>query len=127
MTRDDRRAALRERITQAQQRISSRPASDYARDTVEHLIEYAKAKPLVAVGAAVALGLALGSLTRRGRKAATATGLAGRVATEAAIAFALALYERASHRDDEAGAEAGSGDGNHAGELDSLPRAGEND
>lgn len=109
MTSEDKRGALRARISKAQQRMTARPASDIARDTAGSVIEYAKTNPLIVIGGAVAIGLTLGSLTRGGRKAATATGLLGRIATDAAIAFALTMYERASERsnDDEDG-DAGS-------------------
>jgi hypothetical protein len=101
VTSQDKRIALRERITKAQQRISENPASGYAREAADHAVGFAKRNPLVVVGGAVTLGLALGSLSQRGKRAAATTGLMGRIATDAAIAFAVAMYERASTRRDE--------------------------
>ena len=115
MTSDEKRVALRDRIAKAQQRLTEHPASEQARDTAGALIDYAKRNPALVVGGAAALGLVLGSLSRSGRKAATATGLLGRIATDAAIAFALAMYERAAERaretadDDDTGAKIGDG------------------
>lgn len=102
MTSEANRTALRERIEKAQQRLTNRPASEYARDAAHEAIDFVKANPLLVIGAAAAVGLALGTMSRGGRKAATATGFLGRIATDAAIAFALTMYERASERRDEA-------------------------
>lgn len=101
MTSEARRTALRQRIESAQQRLTERPASEYARKAAHEAIDFAKANPLLVVGAGAALGLMLGAMSRGGRKAATATGFLGRFAADAAIAFALTLYERASERAEE--------------------------
>lgn len=101
MASEDKRNALRQRIETAQNRLSENPASDYAREAADQVIGFAKANPLVVLAGAVAVGLTLGSLSQRGKKAAAATGVLSRLATDAAIAFAVALYERTSHRSEE--------------------------
>lgn len=101
MTSEDKRSALRERITTAQQRLSNSSGDDYARIAAKKVVEFAKGNPLLLIGGGLALGLTLGSLSRRSRTAATAAGLLGRIATDAAIAFALAMYERATDEGDE--------------------------
>ncbi|QIG53023.1 hypothetical protein G6N82_01585 [Altererythrobacter sp. BO-6] len=101
MASEDKRNALRQRIETAQNRLSENPASNYAREAADQVIGFAKANPLVVLAGAVAVGLTLGSLSQRGKKAAAATGVFRRFATDAAIAFAVALYERASHRSEE--------------------------
>ncbi len=110
MTSEDKRNALRERITTAQQRLSNTAADHYARIAARKVVDFAKGNPLLLIGGGLALGLTLGSLSRRSsRAAATAAGLLGRIATDAAIAFALAMYERATQQadqDDEGEAEA---------------------
>lgn len=102
MTSDDKRSALKRRITAAQHRIEANPASEYARDAANAAYDFARKNPIALIGGAAVLGLALGSLSKRGRKTATATGLLGRFATDAAVAFALAIYGRASQRPDDA-------------------------
>lgn len=101
MTSEAKRSALRERIEQAQARLAGRPPSELAREAAHEAIDFAKANPMVVIGAAAALGLALGAMSRGGRKAATATGVLSRIATDAAFAFALAMYERATERAEE--------------------------
>lgn len=109
MKDDGQRLALRERIGKAQARLSQLPEVRQSGDTGGSLLEIAKRNPLVLIGGAAALGLAIGALSRRGGKPASATGLLGRVATDALIAFALAMVEKSRHRADNEPSGGGSG------------------
>ncbi|HSM53173.1 MAG TPA: hypothetical protein VK839_03225 [Erythrobacter sp.] len=97
-TTEDKRSALRTRIENAQERLAGHHVADQARDAAGTLVDYAKRNPLVVLGGVAALGLVLGRLSRGGRAAATASGLLGRIATDAAIAFALTMYDKAVQR-----------------------------
>ena len=96
MTRDQKREALKERIAAAQARFGERSPEAIAADAASSAFNFAKHNPAIVLGGAVVLGLALGSFSKRGRKAAAAGGMFTRIATDAAIGFALAMYEKAS-------------------------------
>ena len=95
MMREEKREVLRGKIEAARSRFGDRPPEDIAAEAASAAFTYAKQNPWIFIGGAAVLGLALGTLTKRGRKAATASGLLGRLATDAAIGFALAMYEKA--------------------------------
>lgn len=97
-TTEDKRSALRTRIEKAQERLAGHQVADQARDAAGTLANYAKRNPLVVCGGVAALGLVIGRLSRGGRAASTATSLLGRIATDAAIAFALTMYDKAVQR-----------------------------
>ena len=103
MTRDQKREALKERIAAAQARFGTRSPEEIAADAASAAFGYAKEKPFVVLGGAVLIGLVLGSLSKRGRKSAAAGGMVTRLATDAAIGFALAIYEKANATKTEVG------------------------
>lgn len=103
MTREQQRAALKERIAKAQARFGDRSPEELAADAAQSALNFAKQNPLLIIGGTIALGLALGSLTRRGRKAAATGGIFTRIATDAAIGFAFAMYEKANAAKSEVG------------------------
>lgn len=83
---DARRDELRAKIEASERRIAERTLADQAKDAAESAIEYTRKNPLTVVGGAVALGLAIGLMTRPGRRVATraATGAASAVSGAAA-------------------------------------------
>ena len=103
MTREHKREALKERIAAAQARFSDRPPEEIVADAAGAAFDFAKQNPLVVIGGAVVLGLTLGSLSRHGRKAATIGGILARIATDAAIEFALTMYQKVNHESKEVG------------------------
>ncbi|MFN4241390.1 MAG: hypothetical protein ACK4E5_12200 [Erythrobacter cryptus] len=119
---DHRRDALRARIEAAERRNAARSLGDQARAAASAAADYTRAHPLTVIGGALALGLALGLLTRPGRtlaasalagtgkavrgagsgaargvrRAASLTGSRlGRLLGEAAMAWVLALIDEA--------------------------------
>ena len=98
MTRDTKREALRQRIEAAQERLAGRSPQEIASDAAESAVSFAKENPWVVVGGVVAAGLIIASFTRSGKKAAKSTSLFTRIATDAAIGFALAMYEKANEK-----------------------------
>ncbi|MDA0819154.1 MAG: hypothetical protein O3C52_06940 [Proteobacteria bacterium] len=103
MTRKHKREALKDRIAVAQARFSDHTPEEIAADAAGATFDFAKKNPLVVIVGAVVLGLTLGNLSRRGRKVATTGGILARIATDAAIGFALAMYQKTNHVPKEVG------------------------
>lgn len=66
----ERRDALRARIEAAERRNADRTLSDKARDAAGGAMDYTRAHPFTVIGGAVAAGVAIGLLTKPGRKVA---------------------------------------------------------
>jgi len=96
MTREQKREALKERIAAAQARLGERPPEKIAADAADAAVSFAKQNPILVIGGVAVLGLAIGGISRRGRRAAAKGGMLSRIATDAAIGFALAMYEKAN-------------------------------
>ncbi len=103
MTREDKREALKERIAASQARFADNTPKEVAASAASAAINFVKKHPVLALGGAAVLGLALGSFSRSGRRAAAAGGLLTRLATDAALGFAFAMYEKANHASKEVG------------------------
>lgn len=67
---DSQRDALRARIEAAERRNAERTLAVQAREAASAAAQYTRAHPLTVIGGALALGLAIGLLTRPGRAAA---------------------------------------------------------
>lgn len=69
-TSTQQRDALRARIEAAERRNTDRSLSDQARAAAGAAVDYTRANPLTVIGGALAVGLALGLLSRPGRRVA---------------------------------------------------------
>jgi hypothetical protein len=87
---EGKRDALRARIEAAERRNAERTLAVQAREVAAAAVDYTRAHPLTVIGGALALGLAIGLLTRPGRQ------LAQRVATGAGEAVSGARNSAAS-------------------------------
>lgn len=67
---DGKRDALRARIEAAERRNAERTLADTARDAATAAVDYTRSHPLTVIGGALAVGLAIGLLTRPGRRLA---------------------------------------------------------
>lgn len=67
---DQSRDSLRARIEAAERRNAERSLADKARNVAEAAVDYTRANPLTVIGGALAVGLAIGLLTRPGRQVA---------------------------------------------------------
>lgn len=99
----ERRDRLRQRIEDGELRQQARRVADQARDAAEGLVDYAKAHPLRIVAGAVALGLAVGAMTKPGRRAGKRGGALAAFAADAALAYGLKAWKSTL----DAGSEAG--------------------
>jgi len=97
----EKREALRAKIESAEERQAQRSFSDQARDAADSALGYVRANPLKAVAAVAVGALVIGALTRPGRRAGARAGrkasrLAS-VATDAALAYGVSLFDSASN------------------------------
>jgi len=69
----EKRDALRQKIEVNERRIAERTVGDQAKEAVDAAVEYTKDNPLTVIGGAVALGLAIGLMTKPGRRVAVKT------------------------------------------------------
>jgi hypothetical protein len=67
---DGQRDSLRARIEAAERRNAERSLADQARAAATAAVDYTRANPLTVIGGALAVGLAIGLLTRPGRRVA---------------------------------------------------------
>ncbi len=104
-----KRQSLRDRLDEAQHRLQTRPVGLRPGGLVTDAVAYAKERPAIVIGGVAALALAIGVLARRGSKLTSPASLLTTIATDAAIAFTFAVYEKAMSRADEDDAAGKSG------------------
>lgn len=99
MTNEEKRDELRERIEAAERRNEERSLADYARDATDTATEFVKDHPLVAVAGVAAIGLAIGAMTRPGRRyareAGARTSAFATYISELGLAYASGLLDTA--------------------------------
>lgn len=100
MTAEEKRRELRARIEAGETRHAERSIGEFARDAGRDATDFVKAHPLVAVAGVAAVGLAIGAMTRPGRRMGRAAGrraseFAG-YAGELGLAYASGLLDSAS-------------------------------
>lgn len=100
MTDQAKRDELRAKIEAGEQRNAERTMGDYARDASEKAAAFVKEHPLAAVAGVAAVGLAIGAMTRPGRRAAQNAGRKtsafASYAAELGMAYASGLFDAAS-------------------------------
>ncbi|MCV0381842.1 MAG: hypothetical protein K5799_00100 [Erythrobacter sp.] len=94
LTDKEKRDQLREKIEAAEVRNTERSFSDQARDALNEATEFVKERPLTAVAGVAVVALAIGAMTRPGRRLGRRTGVMAATATDAALAYALGLLDR---------------------------------
>ena len=101
LTDEDRREALRQKIAASEARNAERSFADQAREVADGALDYVRANPIKSVAAVAVSALAIGALTRRGRKTATKaskrTGKLASVVSDAVIAYTMSLLDSAGH------------------------------
>ena len=102
-TDDLKRDALRQKIEASERRIAERTLGEQAKEAVDAAVDYTRANPLTVIAGAVAVGLAIGLMTKPGQrvasKAATsastaASGAATKVGDAASNAAGVAAWWR---------------------------------
>ena len=95
MVSEEKKQELRARIEAGEARNANRSISDYAKDASETATEFVKEHPFVAIAGVAAVGLAIGAMTRPGRRLAGRAGSLATYASELGIAYASGLLDSA--------------------------------
>ena len=96
ITDEEKREKLREKIEASEIRNEERSFADYARDAADQATEFAKKHPLATVAGVIGLGFVIGAMTRRGRRLGRRGGAMAAIAADAALAYGLNAFDRAS-------------------------------
>lgn len=99
MVDDAKRDELRAKIEAGEQRNAQRSVADYARDATNSATEFVKEHPITAVAGVAVIGLAIGAMTRPGRRVARQAGARASslasVAAELGLAYASGMMDAA--------------------------------
>lgn len=102
-TDEEKRDELRAKIEAAEKRNDERSIADQAKEAADTAVEFAKRHPLLTVGGAIVAGLAIGAMTRRGRRLGRRGGAFAALATDAALAYGARMIDRATDAAEFAG------------------------
>ena len=108
LTDQQKRDQLRARIEAGEKRQEERGLLDQAKDVADSAVDFAKKHPVATVAGAIAVGLAVGAMTRRGRALGRRGGSLASYATDTAIAYGLAMLEGAGDKFEDLGDAAGT-------------------
>ena len=103
LTDQEKRDQLRARIEAGEKRQEERSFLDQAKDAADSAVDFAKRHPVATVAGAIAVGLAVGAITRRGRELGRRGGSLASYATDAAIAYGLSMIEGAGDKFEDFG------------------------
>ena len=92
---ETKREELKRRVAQGEKRIEERSLADTAREAAETATEFVKKHPLATVAGVGVVALAIGAMTRPGRRAAHRTGMMAALARDAALTFGMNAIDRA--------------------------------
>lgn len=103
LTDQQKRDQLRARIEAGERRQEERGLLDQAKDVADSAVDFAKRHPVATVAGAIAVGLTVGAMTRRGRELGRRGGSLASYATDAAIAYGLSMIEGAGDKFEDFG------------------------
>ncbi|WP_375289791.1 hypothetical protein [Qipengyuania sp.] len=95
LTDEEKREALREKIAASEARHEERSFAEQAQAMADEALEFVKENPLKTIAAVAVGALIIGALTRPGRELGRKAGGMASVATDAAVAYALGLFDAA--------------------------------
>ena len=95
MSTQEKRDELRAKIEAGEQRNADRSIGDYAKDATDSATRFVKDHPIAAVAGVAMIGLAIGAMTRPGRRAGQRAGALATYATEMGLAYASGLLDQA--------------------------------
>lgn len=108
LTDQEKRDQLRARIEAGEKRHEERSFVDQARDVADSAVDFAKRHPVATIAGAIAVGLAVGAMTRRGRDLGRRGGSLAAYAADAALAYGLSMLEGAGDKIEDFGDAAGT-------------------
>ncbi len=94
-TDEEKRAQLRDKIGAGEQRNAERSVADMAKEAADTVTDFAKRHPLATVAGAIGIGLAIGAMTRPGRRLTRRTGVLAAMAANTARDYGLNAFDRA--------------------------------
>ncbi len=100
---EQKRQQLRAKIEAGEKRNQERSFTDQAKDAADSAFEFAKKHPLAVIGGAVVAGLAIGAMTRPGRRVGRRGGMLAGAAADAVMAYGMRMIDRASEGAEYAG------------------------
>ena len=100
-----KRDQLRARIEAGERRNEERTLADQARDAADTAVEFTKKHPYAVIGGAIAVGLAIGAMTRPGRRLGKRGGVLAGLAMDAALAYGARMLDNATNAAQLAGAK----------------------
>ncbi|WFL76982.1 hypothetical protein P7228_13430 [Altererythrobacter arenosus] len=95
MTSDAKREQLREKIEAGERRNEERSLADAAREAADSATNFVKQHPLATLGGAVVVGLAIGAMTKPGRRLTKRGGVLAGLIADAAIAYGISMIDKA--------------------------------
>lgn len=95
MTTEEKRDELRERIEAAEARNAERTLGDRAKEAADTATEFVKEHPLATVAGVAVLGIAIGAMTKPGRRVGRRAGAMAAYASELGLAYASGLLDSA--------------------------------
>lgn len=96
MSSDEKRDALREKIEAAEKRHEERSLQVVAKEAAENATTFVKKHPFATVGGAIAVGLAIGAMTKPGRRLTKRSGVLAAFLTDAVIRYGIQAIDQAS-------------------------------
>ncbi|TMM49834.1 hypothetical protein [Qipengyuania marisflavi] len=103
----DKREQLRAKIETAEQRNAERTFADTAREAADTATDFVKRHPVATIAGAVVAGLAIGAMTKPGRRLTKRGGVLAAIAAEAAMAYGMKALDGAGDLAKTAGSTLG--------------------
>ncbi|WP_324827485.1 hypothetical protein [Qipengyuania zhejiangensis] len=97
LTDEQKRDQLRAKIEAGEQRNADRTFADQAKEAADTAIDFTRKHPITVIGGAIAVGLAIGAMTRPGRKLGRRGGVLATLAAEAAMAYGARFLDGAGN------------------------------
>lgn len=95
MTTDDKREELKQKIAEGEERLAQRSLASTAREASENAAQFVKQHPVATIGGAIVVGLAIGAMTKPGRRLGKRGGVFAAMLTDAAITYGLKMVNQA--------------------------------
>ena len=93
LTDEQKREKLRDRIEAGEQRNEERTLAEQAKDAADSAMEFTKKHPFAVVGGVLLAGLAIGAMTRPGRRIGRRGGAFAALAADTALAYGARMVD----------------------------------
>ncbi|WP_435200746.1 hypothetical protein [Qipengyuania sp. 902] len=103
LTDEQKREQLRAKIEAGERRNAERSFADQAKDVADSAVEFTKKHPFAVVGGAIAIGLAIGAMTRPGRRLGRRGGALATLALDSVLAYGARAIDGAANAAEYAG------------------------